>query len=292
MSYDDHTDCGFCRRHSVDCWCYSTSLWTNEAKDDRSAWCRHPDDPSAHVPAAPWGQHLDAAYKALDQAFLDAKPVEPKARVLPGDDEVFQQASDALQRQVLAGMGIPPAQEASTPSGENTIWNDILNAYRLIELAPRRRTEPIKLTEQQLEAIRAEQPERQAWESGVVADLFGVPIEKVDTVEESTPYLEASKHATGGIIRPGDLGSLTDEGGCSYVIPNRYDPNAVPSIIDFSGELTDEEFERIERRWRWALQKQGTAMRVLNDDGSHEGWFGHRPPWWKRAYFQVRRWLA
>lgn len=250
------------------------------------------DDPSAHVPAAPWGLHLDAAYKALDQTFLDTKPIEPKAHVLPGDDEAFQRASDALQRQVLAGMGIPPAQEVSTPSGENTIWNDILNAYRLIESAPPLRTEPIKLTEQQIEAIRAGQPECPAWESGVVADLFGVPIEKVGTVEESTPYLEASRYATGGIIRPGDLGSLTEEGGCSYVIPNRYDPNAVPGIVDFSGELTDEEFQRIERRWRAAIKSQGSALRIINPDGSHGGWFGRRPPWWKRAYYQVRRWLS
>lgn len=87
MSYDDHTDCAFCRRHSVDCWCYSTNLWADEAKGDKSAWCHRPDEPAAHVPAAPWGQRMDAAYEALDRAFLDAKPIEARARVIAANTE-------------------------------------------------------------------------------------------------------------------------------------------------------------------------------------------------------------
>lgn len=261
MSYDDHTDCGFCHRHSADCWCYSTNLWTGDEKGDRLAWCHRPDEPAAHVPAVPWGQCLDEAYEALDQAFLDAKPIEPKARVVPGND---------------------------SPMGR------ILDAYKLIESAPPRRTEPIKLTEEQLAAIRAQQPERPAWESGVVADLFAVPIVKVYTIEESTPYQEAPKYATGGPIRHGDFGPFLDEGGCSYIIPNRHDPDAVPApIVSFPRhQLSEDEWRRFERRWRWAVKEHGNALRILNSDGSHGRWLGRRPPWWKRAYYRVRRWMA
>ena len=217
------------------------------------------DDPSAHVPVVPWGQHLDEAYKALDRAFLDAKPVEPRAHVIPGDEGIMGRISDALR-----------------------MIDDAM-----IEGAPPARTEPIKLTEQQITAIRSQQPEQPAWNTGVVADLFAVPIEKVDTAEESTPYQEAPKYATGGIIRASELGPLLGEGGCSYVIPNRHDPDAVPGgIINIAiGKLTDEDFRKLERRW---LKKHGgtrNAHRVKL--------LGRHPwPWWKRAYYQVRRWLA
>lgn len=238
------------------------------------------------------GPQAVAAMRKLNQDFLNAKPVEPRSHVIPGD-EAFQRASDAAHRQILGSAGIPPADAhaPSLPSGES-MWGRILDAYRLAESA-QPRIEPIKLTQQQIDTIRAQQPERPAWESGVVADLFGVPIVKVDTVEESTPHLEAPKYAIGGLIRRSDLGPFLDEGGCSYVIPNRHDPNAEPAgILSFRRELTDEEFQRFERRWRWSVKEQGNALRILNPDGSNGRWLGRRPPWWKRAYFRVRRWLA
>lgn len=73
---------------------------------------------------------------------------------------------------------------------------------------------------------------------------------------------------------------------------NRHDPDAVPSYILAPREISDEEYERIARRWRWAIKSQGTALRILNEDGSKGAWFGRRPPWWKRAYYRVRGWLA
>ena len=109
----------------------------------------------------PISRHLDEAYRKLDQAFLNEKPIEPRAHAALGSEDVLSRISDAL---------------------------------RLIEAAPPMRTEPVKLTEQQIAAIRAQQPEptKTPWQpSGVVADLFAVPIMKVDTFEESTPFLEA-----------------------------------------------------------------------------------------------------
>jgi len=63
-------------------------------------------------------------------------------------------------------------------------------------------------------------------------------------------------------------------------------------IICIPGTITDEDFARLEHRWRWAVKEQGNALRVLNDDGTHGRWLGRRPPSWKRAYYRVRRWLA
>lgn len=63
-------------------------------------------------------------------------------------------------------------------------------------------------------------------------------------------------------------------------------------ILTVPRALTDEEYVRIARRWLWAMRAQGYALRIINQDGSHGGWFGRRPPWWKRAYYRVRRWLA
>lgn len=111
------------------------------------------------------------------------------------------------------------------------------------------------------------------------------------------------RYATGGVIRHGEMGPLVDEGGCSYVIPNRcrhcilgtcVDPlHAQPAgIIRFHRQLTDDEFREFERRWRWSVKAQGTALRIINEDGGNGPWFGRRPPWWKRAYYRARRWQA
>jgi hypothetical protein len=72
------------------------------------------------------------------------------------------------------------------------------------------------------------------------------------------------------------------------------DPDAVPQPIRFDQDvrLTEEEFLRLERRWRWAVKEQGNALRIINPDGSYGGWFGRRPPWWKRAHYRLRMWLA
>lgn len=138
----------------------------------------------------PFAQFFQDAGEKLEQLERDTKPVEPRARVVSDADEAFSRISDALHRQILLSMSIPPAPEPHLPSGENTIWGDILDAYRMIEAAPPARSEPIKLTEQQIAAVRMESAAQPTWGAGVAAALFGVPIEKVDTVEESTPYQE------------------------------------------------------------------------------------------------------
>lgn len=75
---------------------------------------------------------------------------------------------------------------------------------------------------------------------------------------------------------------------------NEHDRDAAPQPIRFipPRAITDEEYERIARRWRWALKAEGNALRLINPDGSKGRWLGWRPPWWKRAYYRLRRWLA
>jgi hypothetical protein len=67
---------------------------------------------------------------------------------------------------------------------------------------------------------------------------------------------------------------------------SRHDRDAVPQPIRFDRPvtLTDEEFQRLERRW---LKRHGNA-------GAHKvKLLGRHPwPWWKRAYYRARRWLA
>lgn len=93
-------------------------------------------------------------------------------------------------------------------------------------------------------------------------------------------------YATGGVIRRDELGPLPNESGCSYVIPNRYDPNAKPrGIVNIPGRLTDEEFQALERLWLKKYGDTANAHRVK--------YLGRNPlPWWKRAYYRVRRWLS
>jgi len=91
------------------------------------------------------------------------------------------------------------------------------------------------------------------------------------------------KYATGGIIRPGEVRPLDGENGCAYVV---HDRNAKPSgIIRVPRKLSDEEFERFRAAWQAANEGANTAHKVtyLGDT---------RLPWWKRAYYRARRWLA
>jgi hypothetical protein len=189
----------------------------------------------------PFSQFFEEAGRKLEQLERDTVPVEPRARVIPGDGDVMAR---------------------------------ILDAYRLAESAPPMRTEPIKLTEQQLDTIRAQQPERSPLELGVVAPLFGVPIEKVDTVEESTPYLEGPRYATGGPV--------SAEQRVSFLAEAAHVPGG---ILRIPIQLTDEEYQRFERRWRKKYGGTRNAHRVKL--------LGRHPwSWWKRAYYRARRWLA
>ncbi|NUR80784.1 MAG: hypothetical protein HOQ21_10110 [Dermatophilaceae bacterium] len=67
-----------------------------------------------------------------------------------------------------------------------------------------------------------------------------------------------------------------------------------PRPVDLSQpvEISEQEMQQLERRWRWAIKAQGNALRIVNPDGSNGGWLGRRPRWWRRAYYRVRGWLA
>lgn len=192
-----------------------------------------------------FSRFFEEAGRKLEQIERDTKPVEPRAHVIPGDEGVMGR---------------------------------ILDAYRLIESAPPMRTDPIKLTEQQIDTIRAQQPERSPLELGVVAPLFGVPIVKVDTVEESTPYLEGPRYAAGGPVSADQRVSFLAE---ATHVPG--------GILRIPIELTDEEFQRFEHDW---LRKYGNASGPHRVTELHVGPTLRPLPWWKRAYYRARRWLA
>jgi hypothetical protein len=75
----------------------------------------------------------------------------------------------------------------------------------------------------------------------------------------------------------------------------RRDPHAVPGgIVGIPRELSEEEWCRFERRWRWAMKADGNTLYLLNEDGTRTR-LGAKPTWRqriRRAYYRMRRWLA
>ncbi|MFJ5984333.1 hypothetical protein [Lentzea sp. NPDC092896] len=65
MSYGNHTDCGLCRGHSINCWC---ALWPAGIAGDRSDLCHEPD---AHARLVRPGRIL-AVPRALSEAEYES----------------------------------------------------------------------------------------------------------------------------------------------------------------------------------------------------------------------------
>lgn len=64
MSYGNHTSCGLCRKHSINCWC---ALWPADIAGDRSDLCHEPD---AHALLVRPGRIL-AVPRVLSEAQLE-----------------------------------------------------------------------------------------------------------------------------------------------------------------------------------------------------------------------------
>lgn len=128
------------------------------------------------------------------------------------------------------------------------------------------RTAPIKLTREHWEAVKAARPPRprEPWDLGLggqLGQLFGAPVIVVDDYEDSTPHTEM------WLVRP------------------------QPILLDRPFDTSSPEYQRMARRWPWALKLAGNSYDVLNPDGTVLS-RGRRPVWWKRAYYRVRMWLA
>lgn len=98
-------------------------------------------------------------------------------------DSVRPEIADAIQaatEEHLTGI------VTTTPArAEPLTLDDIMDVYRQFgAMSPP--PEPIRLTREQIDALPLAEPS--PLHTGVVGDLFGTPVELVDTVEESTPF--------------------------------------------------------------------------------------------------------
>lgn len=107
-----------------------------------------------------------------------------------------------IEREIVRAYGVPPGLVEHSPPTIGAMI-DLLDS-----LPDHGRPESVKLTRQQFDALRRDQPERtEPWQSPSPAShLMGIPIELVDTVEESTPYLEQRKRFQRSLRDLADLG--------------------------------------------------------------------------------------
>lgn len=134
-----------------------------------------------------------------DRQALGLSLLPPDTDVAWGSPGFFTQAvADAMpevQRRIATAMDQTLADVRQTrivhePPG--SLYEDIVRLYERMTDAPP--VEPVKLTAQQLATLREHTAEPSRWQVGPsLGPLGGVPIEIVETEEESTPYLERRK---------------------------------------------------------------------------------------------------
>lgn len=248
--------------------------------------CEH--DP-ATIPLC-WSEEDTDAWFALLQSGIarDVPPAPPAAelRAMADDlnshgglDETFVAALLKAAADPLAdakrGLGIvdtPPPVTTTEPIAYETIVEAL---EKIAPLGPQR-LNVVKLTQEQIDAVTASQPH--AAPSAEPWHFFGTSVELVETVEESTPYQLV--HA-----QPG-------------------------GIIEFHGNLTEPEFERLREDWlravdakpvlpRWLVDADREFVAHVNDGVDRAAVLAavqaeaRRPaarPWWRRALDRVRGW--
>lgn len=142
---------------------------------------------------------MDAAADARWIAALSPALAEPMPRptvhpvdqfLTPALDEHMPAVLAALD-QAVADTLTQVSQQQVVHTAPGSMVEDIRRACELVgDVQP---PEPVKLTREQRDTLRAASyPTPNAigyWQDGALGELTGVPIELVDTVEESTPYL-------------------------------------------------------------------------------------------------------
>lgn len=108
--------------------------------------------------------------------------------LLPVDTGSFWAREECLWRWSRKVNGEPLPARVPAPSLSPQVFSvtDLHAAIRRI--GPVEPSEPVKLTQEQLDALRAASPAPSWRFGGQPAALGGVPIELVETVEESTPF--------------------------------------------------------------------------------------------------------
>lgn len=171
-----------CTQPAVDEWC---STACEQAWNNQFHWLL------GAAPAMPMGGLLSAVSAAEATANAERNlragltlmwvpsPADPDAPTPAEMDEGIQ----------IGGVLPPGEQIAATFEAVGDPMEVIRSAYeRLGPIPPP--PEPVRLTHGQFDALRgnAPSPDGRYWYGGPVGDLTGVPIELVDTAEESTLY--------------------------------------------------------------------------------------------------------
>lgn len=188
---------------------------TREATD--GPWC----DPTCR----------DAWHAQFHWLHGDGEAVEPvlfrESDVVVNDDAQSALAAALEAAQPELEQHLAAVIQAADPPPASTFT--VAEVARIAASLPRDRPgEPVKLTEEQFDALTRAFPDRPGWSpNGELGRWDGVPVEFVETVEESTPYLllaeraQSARLATGGLISgpprdPSDdrIPALLSEGGC------------------------------------------------------------------------------
>lgn len=106
---------------------------------------------------------------------------------------VVREAVQAEMDRVVADIHTQVSQQQIVHTAPGSMVEDIQRAYELVrDVEP---PEPVQLTRSQFDALQAANPPLGGGYpvDGALCGLLGVPVELVDTVEESTPHLLAER---------------------------------------------------------------------------------------------------
>lgn len=213
---------------------------------------------------------LTAAYKALGAP----RPVEPRSEVR-GEGPPFGGLTDILTPRTLDEVW-PPESTADfiTRTANRMIGAAPVDYDELVALFARlprlRQLDTVKLTQAQLDAFphsRMAAPSSEPW------SFFGVPVELVERVEDSTPYQLAN-------AQPG-------------------------GIVEFRSDLNEAELEQMRADWlravdakpvlsQWLVEEDRKFVAHVNDGVDRAAVLdavraAARRPWWRRALARIRR---
>ncbi|ANN16226.1 hypothetical protein SD37_11620 [Amycolatopsis orientalis] len=178
------------------------------------------------------------------------------------DDADFTAAADSVRPELAAAIRAAAEESAieviattAPPRAEPVTLDDIVEMMNRISLDTCPMTERIKLTREQMDALPKAWPPR--YTNGMIVNLFDVPVELVETVEESTPY--QWQHAQPGPLR-------------------------------FDRDLSDDELAELRRRFEEACTD--TRLRVVVDPPviSRRTIVEKRPSIVGRIWHVLRRW--
>lgn len=146
----------------------------------------------SEVCQAKWhGQYDHQSQSVLDQFRLHGLPPGPWLQAaVEVQMPAVQAAVQAEMDRVVADTLTQVSQQQIVHTAPGSMMEDIRRAYELVRDA--QPPEPVKLTQGQIDALAAGGNTTPDYVDPL-SRMWGIPIELVETVEESTPYLEQRK---------------------------------------------------------------------------------------------------